>query len=168
MKTRKYRKKRNGGENGQTTRNNNRIRYKTGMKTVGPYSDNYYYSFNRAPELWHDRVKRHCGESKETYAYNDCKTTYGDYLLTPGYERKQKVESEIKKNPKNKNSIMLNYLQKEFEEPLKGSLDKDLIMTKLTDIVNSKTRYSDSTVKDAEDLIDRIKYEGYGLYPIHE
>ena len=63
---------------------------------------------------------------------------------------------------------MLNYLQKEFEEPLKGSLDKDLIMPKLTDIVNSKTRYSDSTVKDAEDLIDRIKYEGYGLYPIHE
>jgi hypothetical protein len=168
MKTRKYRKKRNGGEKGQTTRNNNRIRYKTGMKSIGPYSDNYYYSFNRAPELWNDRVKRHCGESKETYAYNDCKLTYGDSLLTPGYERKQTVENEIKKEPKNKNILMLNYLREEFEKPVKGSLDKDLILPKLMDIVKSKTRDSDSTVKDAEDLIDRIKYDGSELYPIYE
>ena len=114
MKTRKYRKRKGGRP---TTRNDNRIRYKTGIRSYGKYTDDYYYSFNKPPELWKNRIKRHCGEPIETDKYENCKDEYGNNVITHELflSRKKEYEERIKKNPRMKHWYMLEYVKQEMQ-----------------------------------------------------
>ena len=141
-KTRKYRKHKGGRP---TTRKDNHFRYKTGFRSSGTYNDDYYYSFKKPPELWKNRIKRHCGEPIETDTYENCMHEYGNNLITHELFliRKKEYEEKIKRTPRMKHWHMLEYVKQEMQY----DTDKLLLISILDEIItNAKELYKNEAL----------------------